>query len=89
MLTGLTVVLAVLAPIGVVASFAGQVARTGNVSHWPWDDYGFFGWWLVPLSLWAAAACSAARSRRGGGRAVTWGLVAVAAATSLSLLYDP
>ena len=85
----LTALFAILAPAVIIAGFRDQVALTGNVSHWPWEEYGFFGWWEVPLSLWIAAACSAARSRPGPIGVVTKILLAVAAATTLALLYNP
>lgn len=88
-LDGLTVLFAVVAPIAIILGFRGQLAQTGNVSHWPWEEYGFFGWWEVPLALWVAAACSAARHRHGPLRGVTRLLLALAALTTLALLYNP
>ena len=88
-LDGLTVLFAVVAPVAIVLGFRGQLAQTGNVSHWPWDAHGIFGWWEVPLVLWLAAACSAARHRPGPLGVVTWLLLAVAALTTVALLYNP
>lgn len=76
-----------LVPVAIVAALGGQLARTGDVSHWPWEEYGFLGWWLVPVSFWVAAGCSFARERRVDR--LTGVLLAVAAATFLSLLYNP
>jgi hypothetical protein len=88
-LTWATLLLAVPTPFAIVASFAHQVATIGEVSHWPWEEYGFFGWWLVPLAYWVAGACSLARH---GFRSVTTGskvILFMAAATTLALLYNP
>ena len=85
----LAVAFALPVPLAVIAVFGRQVARTGNVSHWPWEEYGFFGWWLVPLSLWVAAGCGLLRDRPGPVAVTTKVLAAVAAATSVALLYNP
>jgi|GEM_PF-5237919 len=90
--TWLAVVFGVAVPLVVVVVLGRQVARTGNVSHWPWEEYGFFGWWLVPLSMWIAAACALFRGRNGrAGRTdiPTKSLLVVSAAMSLALLYNP
>jgi len=69
--------------------FGRQVARTGNVSHWPWEVYGFVGRWLVPLPWWIAAACTIIRSRPGPADLPATILLTLAAITSLALLYNP
>jgi len=88
-LIALTGLFAVVVPLGVVAGFRGQLERTGSVSHWPWEEHGVLGWWLVPLSLWVAAVCSGARSGPAARGVLTRVLVVLAAVTSLSLLYNP
>ena len=85
----LTALFALVLPLGVLVVFGRQVARTGNVSHWPWEEYGVFGWWLVPLSFWVAAACGVLRDRPGAAGRTTAVLVALAALSSLALLYNP
>ena len=88
-LTWLTVLFAVVVPLVVVAVFGRQVTGTGNVSHWPWEQYGLFGWWLVPASLWLAAACAIVRGRPGPVGVPANVLLALAAVTSLALFYNP
>jgi len=88
-LAWLTALFAIPVPLVAVAVFSRQVARTGNVSHWPWEEYGFFGWWLVPLSLWIAAACAMVRGLPGPVDVPAKVLLVLAAVTSLALLYNP
>ena len=88
-LTWFTIVFAAAVPAVVVAVLGRQVARTGNVSHWPWEEYGFFGWWLLPLSLWIAAGCAVLRGRPGRVGATATVLLALATVTSVALLYNP
>ena len=88
-LTGLVVLFAVLTPLLVVALLSGRLQRTGDVSHWPWEEHGVLGWWLIPVSFWCAVACNAARGPRPGLNRSTMLLVTVAAVMSLSLLYNP
>ncbi|HEY8598954.1 MAG TPA: hypothetical protein VIL85_11020 [Thermomicrobiales bacterium] len=88
-LDGFTVLFAIVAPVAIILGFRDQLAQTGNVSHWPWEEYGIFGWWEVPLSLWLAAACSALPHRQGQCGGATRPLLLVAAATTLALLYNP
>jgi len=85
----LTALFAVGVPFVIVVVFGRQVARTGNVSHWPWEEYGFFGWWLVPLSFWIAAGCAIVRRRPGPVDVSAKVLLTLAAITSLALLYNP
>ncbi|WP_152189599.1 hypothetical protein [Georgenia satyanarayanai] len=87
-LTWLMLVFAVPVPVGVVLAFLPQLREIGEVSHWPWDSYGFFGWWLVPLSLAVAALLGAARPGGARSRAVRV-LGAVAVLTMLALFVNP
>ena len=89
LLTGLVVLFAVVGPVAVIAGLTPQVVRTGSVSHWPWEEHGVLGWWLVPLSLGLAAVCARARARPGPQDATTRVLLLVAAAATLALLYNP
>ncbi len=86
---GLTVLFAIVAPVAIILGFRGQLAQTGNVSHWPWEEYGILGWWEVPLALWLAAACSALRHRPGPPGGMTRILLFIAAVRTLALLYNP
>lgn len=88
LLTWLMAAFAVPVPIGIVLALLPQLMEVGEVSHWPWEEYGFFGWWLIPLSLAAAAACGAARPDRGRSRAV-WLLSALAVLTTAALFFNP
>jgi hypothetical protein len=88
-LAWLAALFAIPVPLATVAVFGRQVARTGNVSHWPWEEYGVFGWWLVPLSLWVAAACAMVRGRRSLADVPTKVVMGLATITSLALLYNP
>lgn len=87
LLTWLTVLLAVPAPVVIVVALMPRLERTGEVSHWPWEEHGFFGWWLIPAAFALAGVASAAR--RPGRRRTTILLLAVAAATALALFYNP
>lgn len=87
-LTWLMLVLAVPVPLAVVVAFLPQLQAVGEVSHWPWDDYGVLGWWLVPLSLALAAGCGAARPGERGSRAVRV-IAVIAAVTAAALFLDP
>ncbi|QDB79213.1 hypothetical protein FHE66_04180 [Georgenia sp. 311] len=87
-LTWLMMVFAVPVPLAVVVAFVPQLQRVGEVSHWPWDEYGVLGWWLVPASLALAAVCGAARE--GEWRSTTVRVLAVLAVlTTLALFVDP
>jgi len=88
LLTWLTIVLAIPAPLGIVAALFPQLRASGDVSHWPWEEHGFFGWWLIPLCFAIAAACSAARTP-GRRSTVTRALLALAVASALALFYNP
>lgn len=87
-LTWLMLVFAVPVPIGVVVAFLPQLREIGEVSHWPWGEYGFFGWWLVPLSLAVAAALGAARPSGVRSRGVQV-LGALAVLTTAALFLNP
>jgi hypothetical protein len=87
-LTWLMLVFAVPVPIAVVLAFLPQLREIGEVSHWPWGEYGFFGWWLVPLSLAVATALGAARSTGARSRAVrVLGVLTVL--TTAALFFNP
>lgn len=93
-LTWLMVLLAVVVPTVSVAALTPQVVTTGNVSHWPWEQHGFWGWWLVPAGLWLSLVPATARARLTQGssaRRYLWVvfLLALAAGTTLALLYNP
>ncbi len=88
-LTWLVVLLAVVVPLGSVAALAPQVIATGNVSHWPWEEHGVWGWWLVPAGLWLAVVPAAARGRPLRLDWLTGLLLLLAAGTTLALLYNP
>lgn len=87
-LTWLMLVFAVPVPIGVVLAFLPQLRDIGEVSHWPWDAYGFLGWWLVPVSLAVAAALGAARPTGARSRAVRV-LAVLAVLTTAALFLNP
>lgn len=87
-LTWLMVTFAVPVPLVVVLAFVPQLQEVGEVSHWPWERYGFLGWWLVPLSLAVAAALGAARPDGAESRAVRL-LSALAVLTTLALFVNP
>ncbi len=85
-LTWLMVLFAVPVPVGVVLAFLPQLREIGEVSHWPWGEYGFFGWWLVPFSLAVAAVLGAARPTGARSRAVrVLGVLAVLTTAALFL----
>ncbi|HLV05446.1 hypothetical protein [uncultured Georgenia sp.] len=88
LLTWLMVVFAVPVPLGIVLALLPQLTEIGEVSHWPWEEYGVLGWWLVPLSLAVAAVCGAARPDRGRSK-VVWLLSALAVLTTAALFYNP
>lgn len=75
-------------PLGIVVAFVPQLRRIGEVSHWPWGDYGFFGWWLVPLSFAVAAVCAGARPGESRGRGVRV-LAILAIVTTAALFVNP
>lgn len=79
-------VFAIVVPIGVVLAFLPQLQHVGEVSHWPWEDYGILGWWLIPLSLAVAAGCAAARP---GPRRTVRVLAVLAVVTTLALFVNP
>lgn len=79
---------AIPVPLGIVVAFLPQLQRVGEVSHWPWDDYGVLGWWLIPLSLVLATGLAAARPGQARGRAV-WVLGAIAVLTTAALFVNP
>lgn len=89
---GLTVcalLLGVLGPVVVVLGLTPQVVRTGSVSHWPWEEHGVLGWWLVPLVLLLAAWPAAARHRPARLDRLTWTFLALGALTTAALLWNP
>lgn len=88
-LSWLVVLLAVVVPIGSFAALIPQVVATGNVSHWPWEEHGVWGWWLVPAGLWLAVVPAAARDRSLRIDRLTGLLLLLAAGTTLALLYNP
>lgn len=87
-LTWLMYAFAIVGPVGVVVAFLPQLQEIGEVSHWPWEEYGFFGWWLVPLSLAIATVVAAARPGLSRSRAV-WVLGIVTLATFGALFFNP
>ncbi|WP_380165356.1 hypothetical protein [Jannaschia sp. R86511] len=89
LLVAWVVLLAVVVPVGSVLALLPQVVETGEVSHWPWEEHGFWGWWLVPLGLWLSVVPAALRHRpaRPGRLGVL--LLVLAAGTTLALLYNP
>lgn len=82
------VVFAVPVPIGIVLALLPQLQRIGEVSHWPWEEYGVLGWWLIPLSLALAAGFAGARPGRARARE-TWVLGALAVLTTAALFFNP
>ncbi|WP_336922335.1 hypothetical protein [Aquipuribacter sp. SD81] len=88
-LTILALLLAVVGPLVSVVGLTPQVVRTGNVSHWPWEEHGVLGWWLVPAFLLAGAAVAAARHRPARVDRLTGVLGVLGALTTLALLYNP
>ncbi len=88
-LTWLVVLLAVVVPLGSVAALTPLVIATGNVSHWPWEEHGVWGWWLVPAGLWLAVVPAAIGSRPLRLDRLTGLLLVLAAGTTLALLYNP
>ncbi|MEE6281239.1 hypothetical protein [Georgenia sp. MJ170] len=87
-LTWLMVVFAVPVPVVIVLALLPQLQRIGEVSHWPWEEYGVLGWWLIPVSLALATGFGAARPGRARSREV-WGLGAVAVLTTAALFFNP
>src|SRR5690606_42061715 len=88
LLTWLMVVFAVPVPLGIVLALLPQLTEIGEVSHWPWEEYGVLGWWVVPLSLTVAAVCGAARSDRGRSEVVCR-LSALAVLTTAARICKP
>lgn len=87
-LTRLMFAFAVPVPIVIVLALLPQLMAIGEVSHWPWEEYGFFGWWLIPLSFAVAAALGTAR--RGEGRTrMVWLVSALAVLTTVALFFNP
>lgn len=88
-LTWLVVLLAVVVPLGSVAALIPKVMASGNVSHWPWEEHGVWGWWLVPAGLWLSVVPAAARNRPARLDRLAVLLLVFAAGTTLALLYNP
>lgn len=81
-------VFAVPVPLAVVVALVPQLQAVGEVLHWPWEQYGIFGWWLVPVSLALSAAFGAARPGDRSSRAVkVIGVLAVVA--TVALFFNP
>ena len=87
-LTWLMIAFALPVPLGIVLAFVPQLQEVGEVSHWPWEQYGFFGWWLVPVSFLIAAGFGATRPDGARSRAV-WLLCALAVLTTAALFLNP
>ncbi len=88
-LTWLVVLLAVVVPLVSIAALTPQVVATGNVSHWPWEEHGFWGWWLVPAGLWLSVLPAARRNPPRRLDRLTVVLLVLATGTTLALLYNP
>ncbi|MGJ7441170.1 hypothetical protein [Aquipuribacter sp. MA13-6] len=88
-LTALVVLLAVVVPLASVVALTPQVMATGEVSHWPWEEHGFWGWWLVPAGLWLSVIPAVRRHRPARLDRLTVVLLVLAAGTTLALLYNP
>lgn len=88
-LTALALLLAVVGPLVSVLGLTPQVVRTGNVSHWPWEEHGVLGWWLVPAFLLAGAAVAAARHRPARLDRLAGVLAVLGVLTTLALFYNP
>lgn len=88
-LTWLVVLLALVVPVVSIAALTPQVMTTGNVSHWPWEEHGVLGWWLVPVAIWLSVVPAAARNRPARLDRLAIVLLVVAVTTTLALLYNP
>jgi len=87
-LSWLMIVFAVPVPVGIVVALLPQLRAVGEVSHWPWEEYGFFGWWAIPLSLAIAAVCGAVRPNGARSRPVRV-LSVLAVLTTAALFFNP
>lgn len=87
-LTWLMYAFAIPVPVAIVLAFLPQLQRIGEVSHWPWEEYGVLGWWLIPLSLATATILAAARPGHSRRRTVRI-LGGIALLTTAALFFNP
>ncbi|MDH6181445.1 membrane protein YdbS with pleckstrin-like domain [Microbacteriaceae bacterium SG_E_30_P1] len=87
--TIIVVLCAVVIPIVSIAALTPAVVSRGEVSHWPWDQYGFWGWWLVPAGLWLSVIPAVLRYRPARWNRLATVLLIAAVVTTLALFYNP